>query len=64
MYFFLIFSDIILINRGWVSRKNLKPETRTAGQIPNEVELTCVVRKGEKRPQFTPDHKGDVFLYR
>uniref|UniRef100_A0A1I8PCI9 SURF1-like protein n=1 Tax=Stomoxys calcitrans TaxID=35570 RepID=A0A1I8PCI9_STOCA len=56
--------DTILINRGWIPRKNLNPETRQAGQITKEIELTCVVRKGEQRPQFTPDHKGDMFLYR
>uniref|UniRef100_A0A1B0B9F6 SURF1-like protein n=1 Tax=Glossina palpalis gambiensis TaxID=67801 RepID=A0A1B0B9F6_9MUSC len=56
--------DIILINRGWIPRKYLKPESRKSGQIKGEVELTGVVRKGEQRPQFTPEHKGDVFLYR
>ncbi|XP_037819407.1 SURF1-like protein [Lucilia sericata] len=56
--------DVILINRGWISRKHQKPETRLAGQITDELEMTCVVRKGEQRPQFTPEHKGGVFLYR
>ncbi|CAD7002324.1 SURF1-like protein [Ceratitis capitata] len=56
--------EIILINRGWVSRKQVKPETRIAGQISGEVELTGVVRMAENRPQFSPDHKGGVFLYR
>lgn len=57
--------DIVLVNRGWVSRKQVEPETRALGQIKNEVELTAVVRKGENRPQFTPDHKGgQVYLYR
>ncbi|KAH8305250.1 hypothetical protein KR018_006734 [Drosophila ironensis] len=57
--------DIVLVNRGWVSRKQVEPETRTAGQFPTELELTAVVRKGESRPQFTPDHKGgNVYLYR
>uniref|UniRef100_A0A1A9UXX9 SURF1-like protein n=1 Tax=Glossina austeni TaxID=7395 RepID=A0A1A9UXX9_GLOAU len=56
--------DIILINRGWIPRKYLKPGSRESGQIKGELELTGVVRKGEQRPQFTPEHKGDVFLYR
>ncbi|XP_030372462.1 SURF1-like protein [Scaptodrosophila lebanonensis] len=57
--------DIILINRGWVSRKHVNPETRALGQNQTEVEVTAVVRKGESRPQFTPDHKGgDNYLYR
>lgn len=55
---------MILINRGWIPRKNLNPETRKSGQVTHEVEITGVVRKGEQRPQFTPDHKGDVYLYR
>eukprot|EP00099_Drosophila_melanogaster_P015860 NP_524758.1 surfeit 1 [Drosophila melanogaster] len=56
--------DIVLVNRGWVSRKQVEPETRPLGQQQAEVELTAVVRKGEARPQFTPDHKGNVYLYR
>ncbi|KAM7357610.1 surfeit locus protein 1 [Cochliomyia hominivorax] len=56
--------DVVLINRGWIPRKSMKPETRMAGQIAGEIEMTCVVRKGEQRPQFTPEHKGGVFLYR
>nr|XP_014094731.1 SURF1-like protein [Bactrocera oleae] len=56
--------EVILINRGWVSRKQVKPETRSSGQIETEVELTGVVRMGESRPQFSPDHKGGIFLYR
>ncbi|XP_017010633.3 SURF1-like protein [Drosophila takahashii] len=56
--------DIVLVNRGWVSRKQVEPETRPLSQQPAEVELTAVVRKGEARPQFTPDHKGNIYLYR
>lgn len=56
--------ESILVNRGWVSRKFVKPETRKEGQVSGEVEFTGVVRLGEMRPQFTPDHKGGVFLYR
>ncbi|EDW69198.2 SURF1-like protein isoform X1 [Drosophila virilis] len=57
--------DIVLINRGWISRKHVDQETRASGQNRNEVELTAVVRSGESRPQFTPDHKdGQVYLYR
>lgn len=59
-----LYSEVILINRGWVSRKQVKPETRSSGQIETEVELTGVVRMGESRPQFSPDHKGGIFLYR
>lgn len=54
----------MLINRGWIPRNKVKSEARYIGQKTEEVELTCVVRKGEKRPQFTPEHTGDIFLYR
>jgi len=47
-----------------VSRKQVDPETRPLGQLSAEVELTAVVRKGEARPQFTPDHKCGIYLYR
>ncbi|XP_017135621.1 SURF1-like protein [Drosophila miranda] len=57
--------DIVLINRGWVSRKHVDPESRALAQDQSEVELTAVVRQGESRPQFTPDHKGvNMYLYR
>lgn len=56
--------ETILINRGWVPRNKLKPETRLEGQINKEIEIIGVVRRGENRPQFSPDHKGNIFLYR
>jgi len=56
--------EIILVNRGWISRKQMHPSSRQEGQINDEIDLVGVVRKGETRPQFTPDHKSDVFLYR
>ncbi|XP_055378837.1 SURF1-like protein [Condylostylus longicornis] len=57
-------NETVLVNRGWVPRKLLNPQTRINGQIEGEVELVGVVRKGEKRPQFSPDHRGDIYLYR
>lgn len=57
--------DVILVNRGWVSRKNLKPENRQEGQIKGVVEIQGVVRHHEDRPSFTPQHKKrEIFLYR
>lgn len=56
--------ETVLVNRGWVSRQNLKPEARQQGQVEGIVELMAVVRQPEPRPQFTPDHKTDIFLYR
>ncbi|XP_028571757.2 surfeit locus protein 1 isoform X3 [Podarcis muralis] len=48
----------ILVNRGFVSRKKLKPETRLRGQIEEEIELTGVVRLSETRKPFVP--KNDI----
>ena len=39
----------ILVNRGWVDFKQLKPESRPQGQITDEVELVGVVRKSEPK---------------
>lgn len=56
--------ETILINRGWVSRQHLKPETRQKGQVQGTVNILGVVRLPEPRPQFTPDHKSEMFMYR
>lgn len=58
------FRETILVNRGWVSRTQLKPETREKGQIKGVVEINGVVRNPEPRPNFTPANKNDVLLYR
>lgn len=42
----------ILVNRGWVPWRNMKPRTRNEGQIEGEIELIGVVRKNETRPPF------------
>lgn len=63
-YYFCVFRETILVNRGWVSRNRLDPKTRPEGQIKGTVELTGIVRKGEARPQFTPKAKGSHFLFR
>ena len=42
----------ILVNRGWVPWRNMKPCTRMEGQIEGEVELIGVIRKNETRPPF------------
>lgn len=57
-------SGTILVNRGWVPRKNVDPKSRQAGQVSGTVELVGVVRRPEIRPQFSPKCKGDTFLYR
>ena len=42
----------ILVNRGWVPKKKLKPETRAEAQVEGEHVLTGVVRTSEARSQF------------
>lgn len=56
----------ILVNRGWVPRKQKNPDSRVEGQVEGPVELEAVVRKTEKRAPFMPENaKGAVvFLYR
>ncbi|XP_066466881.1 surfeit locus protein 1 [Tiliqua scincoides] len=46
----------ILVNRGFVSRRKVKPETRLKGQIPDEIELIGVVRLSETRKPFVPEN--------
>lgn len=46
----------ILVNRGFVSRRKVKPETRLKGQIPDEIELVGVVRLSETRKPFVPEN--------
>ncbi|XP_054854469.1 surfeit locus protein 1 [Eublepharis macularius] len=46
----------ILVNRGFVPRKKLKPETRLKGQIQEEIELTGMVRLSESRKPFVPEN--------
>ncbi|XP_025905230.1 surfeit locus protein 1 [Nothoprocta perdicaria] len=46
----------ILVNRGFVPKKKLKPETRQKGQIEGEIDLTGVVRLSETRKPFVPEN--------
>lgn len=52
--------ETILVNRGWVPRNKINAKKGPQGTI----EIQGIVRLGEKRPQFTPDHKSGLFLYR
>lgn len=56
--------ETILVNRGWVSRPLMRQEARANGQVEGQVNLLGVVRLPEPRPQFSPSHKGEIFLYR
>lgn len=62
----VLFSLTILVNRGWVSRKQKNPDTRVEGQVEGPVELEAVVRKTERRAPFMPENakRSMVFLYR
>ncbi|XP_031658568.1 surfeit locus protein 1 isoform X2 [Oncorhynchus kisutch] len=46
----------ILVNRGYVPRKKIKPETRMKGQVDDEVDLVGVVRLTEIRKPFVPQN--------
>ncbi|XP_042215336.1 surfeit locus protein 1-like isoform X2 [Homarus americanus] len=56
----------VLVNRGWVPRKQKNPESRLEGQIEGLVEVTAVVRRGENRAPFMPNNtKGSpIFTFR
>lgn len=56
--------ETILVNRGWVSKDIKNPEARREGQIEGTVEIKGIVRLDEPRPQFTPNHRGNLFFYR
>uniref|UniRef100_A0A8C7NHL0 SURF1-like protein n=1 Tax=Oncorhynchus mykiss TaxID=8022 RepID=A0A8C7NHL0_ONCMY len=49
----------ILVNRGYVPRKKIKPETRMKGQVDDEVDLVGVVRLTEIRKPFVPQNDVD-----
>ncbi|XP_025917984.1 surfeit locus protein 1 isoform X2 [Apteryx rowi] len=46
----------ILVNRGFVPKKKLKPETRLKGQIEDEIDVIGVVRMSETRKPFVPEN--------
>ncbi|XP_008299449.1 surfeit locus protein 1 [Stegastes partitus] len=46
----------ILVNRGYVPRQKIRPETRTKGQVEGEVEIVGVVRLTEVRKPFVPNN--------
>lgn len=46
----------ILVNRGYVPRQKIKPETRMKGQLEGEVEVVGVVRLTEVRKPFVPNN--------
>ncbi|XP_012520150.1 PREDICTED: surfeit locus protein 1 isoform X2 [Propithecus coquereli] len=56
----------ILVNRGFVPRKKVNPDTRRKGQIEGEVDLVGMVRLTETRKPFVPENnpEGNHWYYR
>ncbi|KAL4617421.1 surfeit locus protein 1 isoform X1 [Arapaima gigas] len=56
----------ILVNRGYVPKTKIKPETRMKGQIADQVDLVGIVRLTETRKPFVPhnDTEGNRWYYR
>ncbi|XP_070811853.1 surfeit locus protein 1 isoform X3 [Pituophis catenifer annectens] len=56
----------ILVNRGFVPRKRMNPETRLKGQIQGDIELTGLVRLTEPRRAFVPENnvEQNTWFYR
>ncbi|XP_031225323.1 surfeit locus protein 1 isoform X4 [Mastomys coucha] len=49
----------ILVNRGFVPRKKVNPETRQKGQVLGEVDLVGIVRLTENRKPFVPENSPE-----
>ncbi|XP_026907550.1 surfeit locus protein 1 isoform X1 [Acinonyx jubatus] len=49
----------ILVNRGFVPRKKVNPDTRPKGQIEGEVDLVGMVRLTETRKPFVPENNPE-----
>ncbi|XP_048669361.1 surfeit locus protein 1 isoform X2 [Marmota marmota marmota] len=49
----------ILVNRGFVPRKKVNPETRQKGQVEGEVDLVGMVRLTETRKPFVPENNPE-----
>ncbi|CAI9538659.1 unnamed protein product [Staurois parvus] len=56
----------ILVNRGFVPKKKINPETRKKGAVEGEVDLVGIVRHSEKRQPFVPqnDPERNRWYYR
>lgn len=49
----------ILVNRGFVPRKKVNPETRQKGQVEGQVDLVGIVRLTETRKPFVPENNPE-----
>ncbi|KAL2100122.1 hypothetical protein ACEWY4_004516 [Coilia grayii] len=50
----------ILVNRGYVPKQKIRPETRMKGQVEEEVDVVGVVRLTEQRKQFVPHNNVEA----
>ncbi|CAG9771012.1 unnamed protein product [Ceutorhynchus assimilis] len=55
--------ETILVNRGWVPAKNIKPASRARGQVEGDVNVIGIVRLNENRPNFAMKNKEGSNLY-
>ncbi|XP_066249996.1 surfeit locus protein 1 [Euwallacea similis] len=55
--------ETILVNRGWVPTKKLKPSSRAGGQIDGVVDVIGLLRLNENRPNFSIKNKEGSNLY-
>nr|XP_033502739.1 surfeit locus protein 1 [Epinephelus lanceolatus] len=46
----------ILVNRGYVPKQKIRPETRTKGQVEGEMDVVGIVRLTETRKPFVPNN--------
>ncbi|XP_035245924.1 surfeit locus protein 1 isoform X1 [Anguilla anguilla] len=56
----------ILVNRGYVPKNKIRPETRMKGQVSDEVDVVGVLRLTEQRKPFVPHNnvEGNRWHYR
>ncbi|XP_073697313.1 surfeit locus protein 1 [Garra rufa] len=50
----------ILVNRGYVPKSKIRPETRTKGQVTEDVDVVGVVRLTEQRKPFIPQNNVEA----
>lgn len=60
------FSQVILVNRGWVPANHKDMQMRKGGQVEGEVDVIGIVRLNENRPNFMPANRegSNSWFYR
>lgn len=51
---------VVFVNRGFVPSKKQSPETRQAGQLQGELEVTGLVRQPQTQGLFVPDNQPSL----